>query len=88
MVPGVDGIFHDNQQDHCSHFADFFRHLFFARATRRRAAIGKHPADRSSSKPFCPPLTAGTNAPELYTGENVDVGPQRILRLNPAPGLF
>jgi hypothetical protein len=28
-------------------------------------------------------LTAGTNAPELYSGENTDVGPQRILRLQP-----
>ena len=28
-------------------------------------------------------LAAGTNAPELYRGENEDVGPQRILRLNP-----
>jgi predicted porin len=33
-------------------------------------------------------LTAGTNAPELYAGENVDVGPQRILRLNPRPVYF
>ena len=30
-----------------------------------------------------PKLTAGTNAPELYRGENEDVGPQRILRLKP-----
>jgi hypothetical protein len=30
-----------------------------------------------------PSLAAGTNAPELYRGENEDVGPQRILRLNP-----
>jgi hypothetical protein len=35
-----------------------------------------------------PGLTAGTNAPELYAGENVDVGPQRILRLNPRPVYF
>jgi hypothetical protein len=28
-------------------------------------------------------LAAGTNAPELYQGENTDVGPQRILRLTP-----
>lgn len=28
-------------------------------------------------------LIAGTNAPELYRGESTDVGPQRILRLNP-----
>ncbi len=30
-----------------------------------------------------PSLAAGTNAPELFPGENADVGPQRILRLNP-----
>jgi hypothetical protein len=30
-----------------------------------------------------PALIVGTNAPELYPGENMDVGPQRILRLNP-----
>ncbi len=35
-----------------------------------------------------PGLTAGTNAPELYSGENTDVGPQRILRLNPRPVYF
>lgn len=29
-----------------------------------------------------------TNAPELYPGENLDVGPQRILRLNPSPKYF
>jgi len=28
-----------------------------------------------------PELRAGTNAPELYTGENADIGPQRILRV-------
>jgi hypothetical protein len=31
---------------------------------------------------------AGTNAPELYPGENLDVGPQKILRLNPRPNYF
>jgi hypothetical protein len=35
-----------------------------------------------------PALVVGTNAPELYQGENVDVGPQRILRLNPRPSYF
>ncbi len=29
-----------------------------------------------------------TNAPELYPGENLDVGPQKILRLNPRPNYF
>jgi predicted porin len=33
-------------------------------------------------------LVAGTNAPELYRGENADVGPQRILRLSPRPTYF
>ncbi len=33
-------------------------------------------------------FSAGTNAPELYKGENRDVGPQRILRLNPRPDYF
>jgi hypothetical protein len=35
-----------------------------------------------------PNLAAGTNAPELYAGENTDVGPQRILRVNPRPTYF
>lgn len=35
-----------------------------------------------------PNLAAGTNAPELYPGESADVGPQRILRLNPSPTYF
>ena len=33
-------------------------------------------------------LQAATNAPELYPAENADVGPQRILRLNPRPDYF
>ncbi len=35
-----------------------------------------------------PGLRAGTNAPELYQGENADVGPQRILRLKPHTDYF
>lgn len=35
-----------------------------------------------------PNLAAGTNAPELYRGENEDVGPQRILRLKPRSTYF
>jgi len=35
-----------------------------------------------------PGLRPGTNAPELYPGENADIGPQRILRLNPRPNYF
>ncbi len=33
-------------------------------------------------------LFGNTNAPELYPGENTDVGPQRILRLVPRPTYF
>lgn len=35
-----------------------------------------------------PALFANTNAPELYSGENLDVGPQHILRLQPRPTYF
>jgi hypothetical protein len=35
-----------------------------------------------------PALINGTNAPELYPGENADIGPQRILRVNPRPDFF
>ncbi|HEX9048298.1 MAG TPA: hypothetical protein VF988_14830 [Verrucomicrobiae bacterium] len=35
-----------------------------------------------------PGLSAGANVPELYTGENADVGPQRILRLLPRRTYF
>ena len=35
-----------------------------------------------------PGLRSGTNAPEMYTGENSDVGPQHILRFNPRPKWF
>ncbi|MGA2243884.1 MAG: hypothetical protein ABSH48_02700 [Verrucomicrobiota bacterium] len=35
-----------------------------------------------------PSLAVGTNAPELYSGENIDVGPQRILRLKPRNRFF
>ena len=30
-------------------------------------------------------LAPGTNAPELYPGENSDIGPQRILKITPRP---
>lgn len=35
-----------------------------------------------------PNLAPGTNAPELYQGENTDVGPQRILRVKPRATYF
>jgi hypothetical protein len=35
-----------------------------------------------------PVLIGGTNAPELYPGENEDIGPQRILRVNPRQDYF
>jgi hypothetical protein len=38
--------------------------------------------------PLVNPTTISTNAPELYPGENLDVGPQKILRLNPRPNYF
>lgn len=38
--------------------------------------------------PLFPELSAGTNAPEMYQGENADVGPQRILRLTPRHKYF
>jgi hypothetical protein len=40
------------------------------------------------SPQLSPSLAASTNAPELYQGENVDVGPQRILRLKPRHQYF
>jgi hypothetical protein len=33
-------------------------------------------------------FNAATNAPEIYSGENADTGPQRILRLTPRPDYF
>src|SRR5260221_1180887 len=33
-------------------------------------------------------LKEGTNAPEIYTNENEDIGPQHILRIVPRPTLF
>ena len=39
-------------------------------------------------QPSLPSLAFGTNAPELYAGENLDVGPQRILRLLPRHNWF
>jgi hypothetical protein len=40
------------------------------------------------TQPPLPILAAGTNAPELYPGEDSDVGPQRILRVNPRRTYF
>ncbi len=33
-------------------------------------------------------LKAGTNAPELYPGENEDIGPQHVLRVKPRRTMF
>jgi len=41
-----------------------------------------------SQQNLLPVLVGGTNAPELYPGENADIGPQRILRVNPRPDYF
>jgi hypothetical protein len=42
----------------------------------------------NGNMPPFPSLAAGTNAPELYSGESTDVGPQRILRLIPRHHYF
>lgn len=42
----------------------------------------------TQQSPLFPELAAGTNAPEMYQGENADVGPQRILRLTPRHKYF
>lgn len=42
----------------------------------------------SQQNPIFPELPGGTNAPELYQGENADVGPQHILRMAPAHQYF
>jgi hypothetical protein len=38
--------------------------------------------------PLLPEFAGGTNAPDLYQGENADVGPQRILRIAPRHKYF
>ncbi len=43
---------------------------------------------RQLQTPPPPALAVGTNAPELYSGENEDVGPQHILRLIPRTKYF
>lgn len=37
----------------------------------------------NQQSPLFPSISTGTNAPELYQGENTDVGPQHILQLVP-----
>jgi hypothetical protein len=54
------------------------------------AAIQQLQNDQINRQLQAPPpsLVAGTNAPELFPGENTDVGPQRILRLTPRHNYF
>src|SRR5690348_7929115 len=54
------------------------------------AAIEQLQNDQITRQLQTPPpiFAAGTNAPELYRGENIDVGPQRILRQNPRHTYF
>ncbi len=53
------------------------------------AAIQQLQNDQINRQLLTPaPVLANTNAPELYPGENLDVGPQRILRQNPPRTLF
>src|ERR1039457_1531688 len=60
--------------------------LFWAAAVHSQPAAVQQLQNNQISRELQPPmpnLAAGTNAPELFPGENADVGPQRILRLNP-----
>lgn len=47
------------------------------------ASVQQFQNTKLNEMPAFAPLAEGTNAPELYTGENKDVGPQEILRLIP-----
>lgn len=51
-------------------------------------AVQQFQNTKLNEMPSFAPLAAGTNAPELYTGESTDVGPQRILRLIPRHRYF
>ena len=46
------------------------------------AAIQQLQNSQSQMRMPVPELRSGTNAPELYAGENEDIGPQRILKVN------
>ncbi len=66
----------------------------FARSTQAQPAViqqiqqlQNNQFNASQQMPL-PGLRPETNAPELYPGENVDVGPQEILRKNPRPKYF
>ncbi len=52
------------------------------------AAVQQFQNTKLNEMPAFAPLAEGTNAPELYTGESTDVGPQRILRLIPRHRYF
>jgi hypothetical protein len=51
-------------------------------ASAQNAAIQQLQNSQAQMQMPQPQLRTGTNAPELYTGENEDIGPQYILRVN------
>jgi hypothetical protein len=51
-------------------------------ASAQNAAIQQLQNSQAQMQMPQPQLHVGTNAPELYTGENEDIGPQYILRVN------
>jgi hypothetical protein len=69
-------------------FSLVFAGVFSSRAQPAAVQQFQNTQQAQQQQTLLPGLTAGTNAPELYTGENTDVGPQRILRLNPRPDYF
>jgi hypothetical protein len=56
--------------------------LGLAVASAQNAAIQQLQNSQAQMQMPQPELRAGTNAPELYTGENEDIGPQYVLRVN------
>jgi len=55
--------------------------IFHGIAQAQPAAIQQLQNMQQQQLQLQPELRPGTNAPELYTGENEDIGPQRILRV-------
>jgi hypothetical protein len=66
----------------------FFAGIFSLRAQPAAVQQLENTRQAQQQQTLLPAFAAGTNAPELYAGENVDVGPQRILRINPRPDYF
>jgi hypothetical protein len=66
-------------------FGKIFTAILFSTACAafaQTAAIQQLQNSQAQNQLPSPELRVGTNAPELYAGENEDVGPQRILRVN------